>query len=128
MRFTSKNDLWTEAEFQTQVLDAADELGWEYYHTGDSRRSQPGFPDLTLVKDGKVIFAELKREKKSFLRKDQMKWLLDLHAAAGPNLMAAMWRPSSNWFEVLSGEEWGNVHPFLDDSHPGRSGRKLGDL
>ena len=117
MNSVTVHELWTEKDFQGYVLAAADEFGWDYYHTGDSRRSQPGFPDLTLVKDGKVIFAELKREKNSYLKDAQKKWLTDLHAAAGPNLMVAMWRPSSNWFEVLIGNDWGNLHPFLDDSH-----------
>ena len=128
MKFETAYELWTEKDFQGHVLAAADEFGWDYYHTGDSRRSQPGFPDLTLVKDGRIIFAELKREKGSYLKDPQKKWLTDLHAAAGPNLMAVLWRPSSDWFEVLCGHNWGTVHPFLDDSHPGRSRRKLGDM
>jgi hypothetical protein len=33
-------------------------LGWRVYHTWDSRKSEPDFPDLVLVRD-RVMFAEL---------------------------------------------------------------------
>jgi VRR-NUC domain len=49
----------TEAQWQHTVVDLARTLDWQWYHTHDSRRSQPGFPDLVLVRD-RVIFAELK--------------------------------------------------------------------
>lgn len=50
----------TEKEFQTQVIALAKLNGWLVYHTHDSRRSEPGFPDLVLVKGAQLIFAELK--------------------------------------------------------------------
>lgn len=50
----------TERELQNAVLELAGYLGWKCYHTFDSRRSQAGFPDLVLVKPGRLIFAELK--------------------------------------------------------------------
>jgi hypothetical protein len=34
--------------------------GWLYYHTHDSRHSPAGYPDLTLVKGTRLVFAELK--------------------------------------------------------------------
>lgn len=49
----------TERQWQQQVIDLARLLQWSYYHTFDSRRSNPGFPDLVLWKD-RTIFAELK--------------------------------------------------------------------
>lgn len=55
----------TEAALQTNVLSLATvTLDWLGYHTHDSRRSQPGFPDLVLVhaKQQRLIFAELKKE------------------------------------------------------------------
>lgn len=55
--------LITEAKMRDSILSAARELGWLAYATHDSRRSEPGFPDLVLVKPPRVIFAELKTEK-----------------------------------------------------------------
>lgn len=51
----------SEKSFQDQVIAAAKLHGYLAYHTHDSRRSQPGFPDLTLVRPGRLIFLELKR-------------------------------------------------------------------
>ena len=50
----------TERELQAAVERIADLTGWQYYHTHDSRRSAPGFPDLVLARGKRVIFAELK--------------------------------------------------------------------
>ena len=38
----------TEKAFQTAVVELAELCGWKVYHTYDSRRSAPGFPDLVL--------------------------------------------------------------------------------
>jgi hypothetical protein len=51
----------TEAQWQAQVVELANLLGWRWYHTHDSRRSPAGFPDLVLWRD-RVIFAELKTD------------------------------------------------------------------
>jgi hypothetical protein len=39
-----------EADFQATIVETARTLGWLIYHTHDSRRSSPGFPDLVLVR------------------------------------------------------------------------------
>ena len=68
----------TEKQWQSQVVDLARLTGWRVYHTFDSRRSQPGYPDLTLVKD-RAVFLELKTEegKLSAAQKDWLAALLD---------------------------------------------------
>jgi len=64
----------TEAEFQAQVRDRALRCGWLYYHTHDSRRSDAGFPDTILIKNGMLIAAECKVEgRKATL--EQIEWL-----------------------------------------------------
>ncbi len=38
----------SEADFMDQVIDLAHLYGWMVYHTYDSRRSAPGYPDLAF--------------------------------------------------------------------------------
>lgn len=62
----------TEAEFQRQVTDLATMLGWSWAHFRPARTTRgwrvpvsgplgAGWPDLVLVRDDRLIFAELKR-------------------------------------------------------------------
>ena len=62
----------TESEWQQKVLLAALKLGWQTMHIGRTGKHQAvgakgtlgiGWPDLTLVKGGRLIFAELKGQK-----------------------------------------------------------------
>lgn len=78
----------TEREWQSEVLNAARTLGWTAYHTHDSRRSEPGFPDLVLVRD-RLIMAELKTDtgKPST---DQLRWLRLLERAG---VEVYLWQP-----------------------------------
>lgn len=52
----------TEKQFQQDVLDLATKLGYSHYHTFNSRRSDPGFPDLVLCHRDKarILFVECK--------------------------------------------------------------------
>jgi len=86
-----------EAALQSQVLALAFDLRWRAYHTFDSRRSQPGFPDLVLVSVhyGRVLWRELKTER-GRLTNAQRFWLSDLQAAGQD---AGVWRPS----DLISG-------------------------
>lgn len=67
----------SEKAFQASVLDLADRLKWKTAHFHSTIRhvrekdgsyrtigdkAAAGFPDLVLVRDGRLIFAELKRE------------------------------------------------------------------
>lgn len=69
-----------ESEAQATIVELARWRRWLVYHTFDSRRSQGGFPDLTLVRD-RCVFVELKRAGEK-PRKDQVEWL-DALARAG---------------------------------------------
>lgn len=79
----------TERDLQTRVLQLARQTGHLAYHTHDSRRSQPGFPDLVLVGPGGVLFRELKTQK-GVLRPEQRTWLTTLDDAGAD---AGVWRP-----------------------------------
>jgi VRR-NUC domain len=66
-----------ETEFQAKVLELARIYRWRAFHTYDSRRSTPGFPDLVLIRPPRLIFAELKSARGA-LTVDQKEWLTDL--------------------------------------------------
>jgi hypothetical protein len=76
----------TEAQFQAQVVELAEWLGYAWYHAHDSRRSPAGFPDLVLVRprgrglSARVIFADA-----------QHVWLTTLIDA---DAEVYVWRPS----------------------------------
>lgn len=85
----------TEKEFQERVRNLARALGWLVYHTHDSRRCEPGFPDLVMVRAPRLLFMELKREGGRFSQ-DQIHWLQELKAC-GVEVYTA--RPSA-WADV----------------------------
>jgi hypothetical protein len=85
----------SERAFMQAVMDYARLLGWRVYHVHDSRRSEPGFPDLCLVGHGRVIFAELKTER-GRLTDAQRDWLRELEEAG---VAAFVWKPSS-WAHI----------------------------
>tara|TARA_R110000744_G_scaffold112956_1_gene211702 strand:+ start:277 stop:606 length:330 start_codon:yes stop_codon:yes gene_type:complete len=81
----------SETTFLNWVMDLANQATWLVYHTHDSRRSQPGFPDLTMAKGGRLIFAELKSEK-GRVSPHQQVWLNQLEKIKGVEVY--LWRPS----------------------------------
>lgn len=86
----------TEKDFQATIVAHAERLGWLVYHTYDSRRSQPGYPDLHLVHpvQRRSMLRELKTEK-GRLTPAQQRWQSAL-AKAGQDV--AVWRPH-DWFD-----------------------------
>lgn len=85
-------DQMTERQLQGTVQQLAQVLGWRHYHTHDSRRSNPGYPDLTLVHpgQGRVIWAELKTTR-GRVSPAQREWIGDLEAAGQE---VYVWRPT----------------------------------
>jgi hypothetical protein len=96
----------SEAELMQAVIDCAHLLGWKVAHFRPAmthgRWSTPvsadgaGFPDLVLVRGGRVIFAELKAAK-GRVRPEQTEWLNALLLADGPTVRTYTWRPD-DWF------------------------------
>lgn len=80
---------WSERELQNAVVDVARLLDWRTYHTFDSRRSSPGFPDLTLVRGSRLVFAELKTST-GVVSQHQVLWLASLSATTAETYV---WRP-----------------------------------
>ena len=79
-----------EKDFQAQVIRIAKALGWLIYHTYDSRRSEPGFPDLVMVRGDRILYRELKTEK-GRLAPHQKIWGEKLSEAGADY---EVWRPS----------------------------------
>lgn len=52
----------SEKDFQAAVVKLAISHGWKVYHTYLSRKSDPGYPDLTMVRGRSIVIAELKVE------------------------------------------------------------------
>lgn len=92
----------TEDQLLAAIREYATLKKWLCYHTHDSRRSEPGFPDLVLVRRGRLIFAELKREegRTSPEQKAWLEKLADVERYSQGNVRVYTWRPS-DW---LGGE------------------------
>ena len=102
----------TEKQFQGQVLDLARLLGWRAFHVFDSRRSAAGVPDLVMVRNGRLIFAELKAAAGK-VSAEQFAWmeaLQEVEDACEPNrteraygtpnhVQYHIWRPG-DWAEI----------------------------
>lgn len=82
----------SEKAFMGAVLRLARNHGWYAYHTHDSRRSLPGYPDLTMVHPDQhiVLWAELKVPGGS-LTIEQSRWLEILGQVRGT--AAFLWTP-----------------------------------
>ena len=95
------NNLELEKNFQDRVVHLARLYGWKVYHVPDSRRSSlAGYPDLTMwnVKKGRLIFAELKREKGRVSPAQDS--VLDDLDSLGLQIETYVWRPSM-WEEIV---------------------------
>lgn len=91
-----------EKDFMAEVVKRAKALGWLVYHTYSSRKSQPGFPDLVLLRAGVMVVAELKTEKGKTTA-EQDTWLEAFHnlaaVAAVSNVRVFLWRPQ-DWPQI----------------------------
>ena len=78
-----------EAQFTNQVRDLAILLNWRFYHTWKSIHSAAGYPDVTLCRGSRLIFAELKTDIGK-VTKAQQDWLDALKATG---IEVYCWRP-----------------------------------
>ena len=101
----------TEAQFQARVVGLARRAGFRLpeggpkgfpldlvYHTFDSRRCAPGFPDLVMVhpETGRIVIAELKAEG-GYARPEQRAWLEAFRK--NPAVEVYVWKPR-HWEEI----------------------------
>ena len=96
----------SEATFQRHVVELAERLGWRCYHTFDSRRSAAGWPDLTMLRAGVLILAELKTDRGEPTA-EQTAWLTELRAVRG--IVVRLWRPS-DWAAIVRELRGGHPH------------------
>ncbi len=102
------NESYSEADFQENVVAEAERQGWRVYHvekvlvTKGSKQywitpvTEPDFPDLHLLRGGRIIYAELKRQK-GYPTKGQKEYLGMLSAVAfvaHGAIGVYVWRPS----------------------------------
>ncbi len=90
----------TERELQDAVIETARLLGWKVAHWRPARTAHgwrtpvqadgAGWPDLTLVRRGRIVFAELKTGRGK-LTDEQQQWL---DALSGCGLETHVWRPA----------------------------------
>lgn len=92
----------TEAQFMATVIDAATNLGYRVHHERFSVGSRPGFPDLVIMGKGRVIFAELKDDRRKPTPAQQE--YLDYLRSEG--IDAYLWRPS-DWDDIEDILKWG---------------------
>ena len=84
----------TEKDLQEAIEDLAGKLGWLTYHTRLPWKSAVGFPDLVMVRAGRVVVAELKRAGKE-PTEAQRRWLEEFGLNPGVEVYA--WTPD-DWF------------------------------
>jgi len=101
----------SEEDFAGAVVDLALSCGWKVKREPPWRPacrkhdSAVGFPDLVLVRDGRLIFAELKAEKAKKPSEAQLEWIdaLEHHDTRGimqeHHYGVFVWRPS-DWDEI----------------------------
>lgn len=81
----------SEKDFQASIVEVAQLYGYLVYHTYDSKRCTPGYPDLTIIHpSGDALFWEVKTEK-GRVRTEQKQWIAALVASG---LEASIVRPS----------------------------------
>ncbi len=82
----------TEKEFSQQVVDLARVLDWKVYRTWTSIHSPAGYPDLTMVRGDRLIFAELKTDKGK-ISAAQSEWLEALGGLINGKVKVYVWTP-----------------------------------
>lgn len=80
----------SEAQLMAAVIECAERLSWRVWHDNDSRRNNPGLPDLILVRGPDLLFVELKTAHGK-LRREQEAWIDEL---AGTYAEVHVWRPA----------------------------------
>jgi len=90
------NNRMSEAEFQKRVVEYATRHFWLVWWTPISKRTNPGEPDLRMLRPPRYVLAELKSQT-GRIRPEQA---IALEYATQSNIENYLWRPS-NWNEII---------------------------
>ena len=86
---------YPETQLQADVEGRLKLLGWRWYHTRDSRRSNAGFPDIVAIRGQRLLFIELKgidaQGRLGTVTKEQEAWHKDLSEI--PSVEMYVWGP-----------------------------------
>lgn len=81
----------SEDQFQKDAVEEyLKHLGWSYFHDKDSRKNNPGFPDLMAWRGERMLAIELKLSPKSKLSMDQY---ITLHQMSLTPVEVYLWLP-----------------------------------
>lgn len=86
----------SERDWQDCIMSLLRAHNWLCFHAYDSRRSQPGFPDLLCIRGWRILAIELKTETGK-LTPAQQEWLAAFDQTG--HAEAYVWRPS-DWDTV----------------------------
>jgi Holliday junction resolvase len=95
----------SERDFRQLVVDLARALGWMVYFTWRSDHSPAGFPDICAVRNGRILFLELKVGRgRLTVAQRAWGWAL-VHASAANERVA---------YAVLRPRDWGLLVKTLE--------------
>ena len=96
---------WTEKKLLNTIRAAALDTGWRFYHTQVSLYSARGFPDLAMVRNGRLFLWELKGPHGK-VTEAQQEWLTALSEV--PGVDARVVRPDNleAAYQALVTEWW----------------------
>ena len=113
----------SEREFQNAVVEYAHLNGWLVHHGRAAQvregkwvtpiQGDAGFPDLVMVRDGWIVFVELKSEK-GRLSKTQKRWRDDIVWAIGwGEYKPATWHGSGTVYYLWRPSDWDEIETTL---------------
>ena len=82
----------TEKAFLANVTQVARDLGYWVYHNWTSIHSPRGLPDLLMIRDDRMLWAELKTDKKESKLSPHQEDVMQMLRAAGQEVY--LWRPA----------------------------------
>lgn len=101
MNITEVRALESERAFQRRVKQLLHVNGWLQFSQPTTQEQvknegDPGYPDLTATRDGRILFIELKKQGE-YPRPEQQDWLTDLRKNSAVEVYS--WQPS-DWPKI----------------------------